>query len=487
MAMLEAVRDADLVLIGGGGIFHDYWGFNPNTVLTDNHWGISYYTGPAVFAALLQKPVMLYAVGIGPLLSAHGKSFTKIACDLAQVITVRDPGSKDILRQIGVPDEKVQVTADPVFALPQERIEPANLDYPKPLIGVALRNWDIGVHPSFWEQEVAAGLDAFLKDNQGSVLLIPAQRLDGKIEDDLTVARRIHGFLKTPERACVLEEKLSTPEILSHIRECGFIIGMRLHAIILAVLAEVPAIALCYDPKVQQAMERIGLQRYTVDIRSIDAAHLSNLLRDCLEQAVEIRGDLKLQRENLDKLARQNAEIAAALMDKPAVPVSVDNETLALLARGIHAQLKDARELRTENRRLLGEVDFYQRESQSHATHSEQLSTQLLQLESERDLFTSELERIMEGDQTAQIEKLSHLYAALESERSRNRLELETLQHQLQTVRTDLHAKAEQVNALQDQVSRLQSASKASRMPIKSGRASSRGSINISALLKTAL
>ena len=29
LAMLEAIRQADLVIIGGGGIFHDYWGFNP--------------------------------------------------------------------------------------------------------------------------------------------------------------------------------------------------------------------------------------------------------------------------------------------------------------------------------------------------------------------------------------------------------------------------------------------------------------------------
>jgi hypothetical protein len=47
-AMLEAVRTTDLVIVGGGGIFHDYWGFNPNAILTDNHWGISFYTGNAL-------------------------------------------------------------------------------------------------------------------------------------------------------------------------------------------------------------------------------------------------------------------------------------------------------------------------------------------------------------------------------------------------------------------------------------------------------
>jgi polysaccharide pyruvyl transferase WcaK-like protein len=102
LAIFEAVRASDLILVGGGGIFHDYWGFNPNAFLTDNHWGISFYTAPALLGSLYKKSVMLYAVGVGPLLSEHGKTFTKAACDAATVITVRDEPSKLLLESIGV-------------------------------------------------------------------------------------------------------------------------------------------------------------------------------------------------------------------------------------------------------------------------------------------------------------------------------------------------------------------------------------------------
>src|SRR5258708_30116020 len=148
LAMLETVRQTDLVIIGGGGIFHDYWGFNPNAFLTDNHWGISFYTAPAILGSLYNKPVMLYAVGIGPLLSEQGKKFTKAACDASAVITVRDEPSKQLLESLGIDPARISVTADPAFAFNTTKqdvhLPPISS---KPLIGVALRNWDLGIHP----------------------------------------------------------------------------------------------------------------------------------------------------------------------------------------------------------------------------------------------------------------------------------------------------------------------------------------------------
>src|ERR1700737_4651487 len=60
IAVLEGIRFSDLVIIGGGGLFHDYWGIDPGLFLTDQQWGISYYAAAAVFATLLHKPLMLY-------------------------------------------------------------------------------------------------------------------------------------------------------------------------------------------------------------------------------------------------------------------------------------------------------------------------------------------------------------------------------------------------------------------------------------------
>src|SRR5215471_18715543 len=60
--LLEAVERADLVLVGGGGLLHDYQHPRPETMLTGEHFGLSYYCGVPWLAAQLGKPVMLYAV-----------------------------------------------------------------------------------------------------------------------------------------------------------------------------------------------------------------------------------------------------------------------------------------------------------------------------------------------------------------------------------------------------------------------------------------
>src|SRR5262249_32344055 len=90
LALEDAVRQADLVVIGAGGLFHDYWGFPADALLTDAHWGLSYYAAPAALALLHEKPLMLYAVGVGPLETEPGRAFTRAVCEAAARITVRD-------------------------------------------------------------------------------------------------------------------------------------------------------------------------------------------------------------------------------------------------------------------------------------------------------------------------------------------------------------------------------------------------------------
>ena len=103
--------------LGGGGLFQDYWGFDPSTILTREHWGLSFYVAPALLSAIYGKPLMLYAVGAGPLLSDHGRKYTKVAGDIATRITVRDVGSKELFESLGVAAGKITLTADPAFDL----------------------------------------------------------------------------------------------------------------------------------------------------------------------------------------------------------------------------------------------------------------------------------------------------------------------------------------------------------------------------------
>jgi polysaccharide pyruvyl transferase WcaK-like protein len=72
-ALLEAVQQCNLIILGGGGLFHDYWGVQTDTLLTRNLTGIPFFSGFPLLAELTKKPCMIYAVGVGPLLYEEGK------------------------------------------------------------------------------------------------------------------------------------------------------------------------------------------------------------------------------------------------------------------------------------------------------------------------------------------------------------------------------------------------------------------------------
>jgi polysaccharide pyruvyl transferase CsaB len=404
-AMLEAVRIADLVIIGGGGIFHDYWGINPASFLTDDHEAITFYAAPAAMAILFDKPVMLYAVGVGPLFSNHAQKFTKFTCDAAAAITVRDAASGRILESIGVVPDRVTITADPVFglAVPQD-IAVTSVETKRPRIAVALRQWSFGVDPSFWEQELAAGLDLFLDQHSGEVLFVPFQRLKSIPEDDTFIARRVQALMRHKDRSSVHTSDVSPQQMATILRSCDLIVGMRLHSLILGMLSNVPLLALSYDAKVEQAMESAGLQSFTLDIRAL----ADNVLAAKIEEALAAK---KVPRvEGSVDAARQNARIAIEILDRGAQAHKIDHDTIALLARGIQSQIRKNHDLRQANERFFHEFEYYHKLSSSNTAQVETLSSRIVELESERSNALLELAR---------------LEAETESEREKARLELQ--------------------------------------------------------------
>ena len=96
-AVLTAVRESDLVILGGGGLFQDYWESVTEDLLTPRQGGLAAYLSFPVLAALLGKPAMIYAAGVGPLRTPEGRRQTRTAFELCQRATVRDAESLALL------------------------------------------------------------------------------------------------------------------------------------------------------------------------------------------------------------------------------------------------------------------------------------------------------------------------------------------------------------------------------------------------------
>ncbi len=350
-ALAAAVHAADLVLVGGGGLFHDHAPFDPAALLTPAHTGIGFYTGPLVLAAAAGKPAMLYAVGVGPLFSETARDFTLAAAEIAAAISVRDPESGALLESLGVPAGRIEVCADPVFAFPATAPRPAAA----PRIAVALRPWD-GAGAA-WEREVALGLDAFLRDGADELLFVPFQRLEGEDVDDAAVARRVRQQLAQPERATFWEGPPDPEAVRDLLAGCRLVVGMRLHAVILAHRAGVPAVALSYDPKVRAAMRLLGREPFALDLASLRGAELAAAMRSALGQPGA--GDSL----ELEDRARRSAALAVRLLEE-GTPPAMTAAVRRLLDRALTAQIETGHALGAESRRLFGEFEFYHRRGQ---------------------------------------------------------------------------------------------------------------------------
>lgn len=360
VAIANAVRAADLVLVGGGGLFHDYSGFIPDGLFTAGNWGLGYHVTAALLGALYRKPVALHAVGVGPLFSKHGRRFVRAAADAAAQISVRDPASAELLVSLGIEAARVHVTADPGFALAAASPERAaeilageGVSLMEKPVGVVVRHWSFGVHPVYWQQEVGTAMDAFLDAHGGDALLIPFQHLEGEQEDDFRVASRIHAGMRHSHtgRAHVLQGSYPPEELAALIGSCRLLVGMRLHALIFAACAGVPFVGISYDPKVARVMEPVGGR--TVDLGALTRDLLAAAMNEALAGGAVSAPAVAAQRDTARAEIRRLLEWAGA-PPAPLRPAVIDllgdaalgqMQTESRLRRQLDLQAADLRRL----------------------------------------------------------------------------------------------------------------------------------------------
>ncbi|MFL6237661.1 MAG: polysaccharide pyruvyl transferase family protein, partial [Thermoanaerobaculia bacterium] len=423
--LIAAVAESDLVILGGGGLFHDYWPVPAETLLTTRQGGLPAYLAYPVLAALLGRPAVIYAVGVGPLATEEGRRLTRIAFELCRRATVRDPGSLALLAEIA-PDLPVELAADPAFRL-QPAADPEidrllaslGVGTEERLTGVSLRHWDFGVSPEVWEAEAARALGLHLAEVPGRLLFLPFQSEAGTYEDDLAVSRRVAAALARPEHALVVDRRLRPAELAGLLGRCERVLAMRYHAALFALAAGVPAAALAYDPKVASLLGEAGLGDLALPPARWQAEEIAAALRRSGSEPRErLAGFAAEQRRR----AGRSAELAVAALDAgpstrsesdrllgdtavarvlDALRLESDREALRRREAGLAAELldrqsalerlwQDMERLHQDKERLRQDRERLRRESEAHAQEIQNLERERAALREQRDLILAE-------------------------------------------------------------------------------------------------
>lgn len=302
-AIIKKMFSSDLVVSGGGSLLQD----------VTSRRSIFYYLGVLQLAKLFRKPVMLYGQGIGPINGSLARALTRFVCKQIDLITVRDRKSKEELSRLGVGDEKVHLTADPVMAMNQVDdytgrliLRNYHMEGAKTLVGISVRDWQ-GIKD--FKAILAKVADTLIQNYDARVIFMPLQ-----YPDDIAISEQVVSLMQEKEQVAVIKERCSISDFLSLVGNMSLLISVRLHALIFGAVMHVPVIGISYDPKIDGFLE---------SIKSTSVGNLSNVSYDQIMQKVkEVLGnknfleEQNLCIEDLRNNALKNAQLAVGLLEK---------------------------------------------------------------------------------------------------------------------------------------------------------------------------
>ncbi len=299
-AVRRALGRTDVFVSGGGGLLQNATSMR----------SLAYYAGLIQAAMRARARVMIFAQSIGPL-DRLGRLLVRAACAGIDRATVRDERSRQLLTHL-LPKVPVERTADPVFMLGRadgafdlqaEGLGPES----DPLAVIALRKipgFDAGV------PALAAAVDR-LAERGAKVAFLP---LGGPpdAEASTIVIRKCRS---TP----TLLPAYALPEAAQVIAHARVVIGMRLHAVIMAARFGVPFLAVPYDPKVSGVCEDLDwpLPALWDPLRSPvppSAAGAIALVDRLWDEREELAARLLADGERMRALAARNFDVLDELL-----------------------------------------------------------------------------------------------------------------------------------------------------------------------------
>ncbi|SEJ39677.1 polysaccharide pyruvyl transferase CsaB [Deinococcus reticulitermitis] len=229
--LTRAVAGSGMLISGGGGLLQD----------RTSARNLTYYLGLIRLARLMGKPVVVFNQSVGPL-SPEGGARVRRALGGGRAgsvrVIVRDRGSLDTLARLGI---SARLGGDPALLLE-----------PSPRLGR-----DAGSVVIAPRGDVAAPLPALREVTE-------KLRAQG---------RRVTALSFMPEHDDAAAHGLGADQVISTrdpqvaldtIAASGYVIGVRLHAVILAAAARVPFAGVAYDPKVQGFCDDLQAQVHPV-------------------------------------------------------------------------------------------------------------------------------------------------------------------------------------------------------------------------------
>jgi colanic acid/amylovoran biosynthesis protein len=288
--LLLSYAEADLVVSCSGNIFS-----------MAARWGLPFviaaYT--VAYALLLRKPLYVMPQSIGPFSARWQGAVLRRLYSRAGIVMLREPLSLRLAGKIGLPAERLRLTADPAFALPTQAPDPASpyvqaiAGHEGPNLGVtALNRLLRRVDAEAWERyesALAYGLGNFIKEFGGQVIFFPQVTGPSEREDDRVAARRIKARMGNPPQVILCEEALPPTVLKGLYGMVDAFAATRMHSGIFAVSMEVPTLFIEYLSKTRGLVEMLGQEEWCLELTQMTDDRFWSTLKALWLQRTGIR------------------------------------------------------------------------------------------------------------------------------------------------------------------------------------------------------
>ena len=292
----SAMRHAKLYINGGGSLIQD----------VTSRRSLWFYLLNIVVAKRCGCKVQMYGCGIGPVTREnHRRLAARVLNRYVDVITLREPDSREELRAMGVTKPEILLTADPALTL--RKAEDDQIDSVLLRAGIppqgrylcfALRQWR-----GFEEKAPLFGAAArYAYKTYG---LIPVFTAVEKHLDPAAARLAAQG-LDIPHY--FLDDAGGAGTIIGALSRMEAVVSMRLHALIFAAGQGIPLAGVVYDPKVSAFLRYTGQDNFTSLENLTEAA-----LRAMIDRAVGQAGHPEAQSAAVERLqAMEGGNVAVA-------------------------------------------------------------------------------------------------------------------------------------------------------------------------------
>ena len=291
----KQMKKCALYISGGGSLIQN---------ATSNR-SLMFYLASIAQAAKAGCKVMMYGCGIGPVTGNRYQKLVKRNLQrYVDLITLRDPESRQTLEAFGVTNPRIHVTADPAMLMQGDLkaadryLEHNGLDSDGKYCMFVLRPWEDARQRL--EAVCTAAEHAWKEYGLHPVFFSFEPNRDQEIN------AMAASMMKTP---CTVLPPISDGSVLCGvIARMELVVSMRLHALIFACSQQTRIVGISYDPKVSGFMNYLGSDN-CVELGAVTAEKLKEKIDSALTER-EMTSNLN----HMKALAAENGYLAGKLL-----------------------------------------------------------------------------------------------------------------------------------------------------------------------------